>query len=388
MTSNGFLKCIRSCDQLENEENRLCSVTAGCYYPCEIISDDTTHETVSYTITGDRGFAAATTGYNIKPYLTRVLYPITDKRTIRSLVTQREGLGAFSRDRDGNPTFYEIMPLELNRLVADCSFATISRKTERTTGYGLTLCYVDTQANTVSHTSELYITVPTAAVSRFAERRSWTLYDEEPASSVPEALFVCVKSIAETNGQTPLFEEGRLYPVERNGHTGAAVYRLKQSPVGDAFHITREGLLAHFHRVGQIIPNREMVMPIIPGDTVTVQSFTSGRTVCTQMPGNMVKDIVACADKAFLVNDTKYTNGAYIVCYKNTARSMFEFTFIGGKDDVAAAEKAAAAITFLPAKARLFEFDDELGKHRKPEFHSAQKRYVQGRGKRAREAYL
>ena len=95
MTSIGFLKCIRSCDQLENEENRLCSVTAGCYYPCEIISDDTTHEVVSYIITGDRGFTAATTWDNIKPYLTRVLYAIADKRTIRSLVTQREGLGAF-----------------------------------------------------------------------------------------------------------------------------------------------------------------------------------------------------------------------------------------------------------------------------------------------------
>ena len=110
----------------------------------------------SFLKADDNGLPINTTWDNIKDNLSLVLYPITDKKAIRALATQREGLKAFSRDRDGNPTFYDIRPLELNKLVGDCSFATISRRKERTTGFGLMLCYTDVKANTVSRTSELY----------------------------------------------------------------------------------------------------------------------------------------------------------------------------------------------------------------------------------------
>ena len=136
MQSTGFLLCFRSCDRLGNDEDRPCCVTAGRYYACSVTTDDITHEAIQYTITDDNGLPINTTWDNIKDNLSLVLYPIMDKKAIRALATQREGLKAFSRDRDGNPTFYDIRPLELNKLVGDCSFATISRRKERTTGFG------------------------------------------------------------------------------------------------------------------------------------------------------------------------------------------------------------------------------------------------------------
>ena len=387
MQSTGFLLCFRSCDRLGNDEDRPCCVTAGRYYACSVTTDDITHEAIQYTITDDNGLPINTTWDNIKDNLSLVLYLITDKKAIRALATQREGLKAFSRDRDGNPTFYDIRPLELNKLVGDCSFATISRRKERTTGFGLMLCYTDVKSNTVSRTSELYINAYVPTVLRYAERHSWTIYNEEQEPACPEALFTCTKTIFE--GGDVLFEEGRLYPVERSGPVGdGATYRLRMSASGEMFRITKEGLETYFRRVGQILPNRGVVMSILHKSSITVQSFTSGRIVHSELSSDLVRDIVSCADKAYLISDTSYTNGAFLVCCENSAHSMFDFTLIGGAEDRETAERAAACNAFLPARSRLFEFDDVPVHTVRSEPRNAMKRYLTGQNRRAKEAYL
>ena len=101
-----------------------------------------------------------------------------------------------------------------------------------------------------------------------------------------------------------------------------------------------------------------------------------------------MRDIVSCADKAYLISDTSYTNGAFLVCCENSAHSMFDFTLIGGAEDRETAERAAACNAFLPARSRLFEFDDVPVHTVRSEPRNAMKRYLTGQNRRAKEAYL
>lgn len=376
MQTTGFLFCFRTAHTIEDEERTPCSITAGRYYACDILSDDSTHEIVLYSFYDDKKQRIDTKWESIQKSMERVLYAITEKRSIRSLIASRNGFRGFSRNTMGTPTFVDVMPLEMNKLVSACSFATISKRVERITGFALTLCYEDPKKNFISGTSEIHINVPASTMLRYAEKHSWTLYDEEQSQTEAEALFLCTKAIWDDEGdRQAIFEEGCLYPVTRSGSLNAASYKIKQSPSGAAFHITKDGLNDHFRRIGFLLQRKEKAIDVISGDQIHVQSFIGGKIISSLQSNDLTKDIIASSDKVFIISETECTEGAYLVCYKNSAKSMMEFTFIGDKSETAAHKKASAAIQLLPARTKLFEFDDVIEKQGRETPRRAQKRY-------------